>query len=281
MVLYRSQGKHMPRKSRQLRLQQAQELHAAWAESPFANDWRHRFIGDMISRLERDRGTSTKQRNWLDSLIEEGVPAAENKNPELVAQIDVAVAAFEKAGGAYNWEREVLVDMRPRVLLGKKMSEKQMSLLTRLIFDGEQIAAGNIWAPDEEMVQDLKHAVKLYNGYASMWRNERPAVYRAVTEAADFLKNGTALKAAAAQKLLKAVGGKLKKVKNPRFKSGDVGKHSTRTYNPSTYSYEEAEVERLVCVSDVYVTENGAIVNDWLLPTGELKTIPADRVAKR
>ena len=118
----------MPRKSRQLRLQQAQELHAAWAQSPFANDWRHRFIGDMISRLERDRGTSTKQRNWLDSLIEEGVPAAENKNPELVAQIDAAVAAFEKAGSAYKWEHNVLVDMRPRVLLGKTMSEKQMNI---------------------------------------------------------------------------------------------------------------------------------------------------------
>ena len=108
MVPYSNRGKHMPRKSRQLRLQQAQELHAAWAKSPFANDWRHRFIRDMISRLERDRGTSTKQRNWLDSLIEEGVPAAENKNPELVAQIDIAVAAFERparptTGNARSW----------------------------------------------------------------------------------------------------------------------------------------------------------------------------------
>lgn len=271
----------MPRKSRTLRLQQAQALDTAWAASPFANDWRHRFIRDMIARLERDRGTSTKQRNWLDTLIEEGVPAAENKNPELVAQIDVAVAAFENAGAAYNWEREVLVDMRPRVLLGKSLSEKQMHLLTRLIFDGEQIAAGNIWAPDEEMVQDLKHAVNLYNGYAQMWRSERPAVYRAVVETKAFLENGTALKAAAAQRLLKAVAGKLKKIKSPRFKSGDVGKLTKRTYDRNTRSYEVTAVERLVCMSDVYVTENGAIVNDWLLPTGEFKTIAAEKVAKR
>ena len=195
--------------------------------------------------------------------------------------IDAAIAAFEKAGTSYDWERGVLVDMRPRVLLGKKMSEKQMSLLTRLISDGEQIAAGNIWVPDEEMVQDLKHAVKLYNGYATVWRAERPAVHRAVAETKDFLQNGNALKATDAQRLLKAVSGKLKKVKSPRFKSGDVGKHRDRTYNPSTYSYKATAVERLICVSDVYVTENGAIVNDWLFPSGELKTLQADTVAKR
>ena len=141
-----------------------------------------------------------------------------------------------------------------------------------------------MWSPDEEMVQDLKHAMRLYNGYAQLWRNERPAVYRAVTEVEDFLKNGTTLKAAAAQKLLKAVGGKLKKVKSPRFKTGDVGKFTERgRYNPAFFQemYEPSTVHRVICVSDVYVTELGVIVNDWLLPSGELKTIPAEKVAKR
>ena len=175
----------------------------------------------------------------------------------------------------------MLIDMRPRVLLGKQMSEKQMHLLTKLIFDGQQIAQGNVWTPDEEMKRDLQTAVSLYEGYASMWKNDRPGVYRAVCETRAFLTEGTALKASAANRLLKAVAGKLKKVKAPRFKSGDIGKYSSRVYNSSTYSYEVAEVERLVCVSDVYVTEKGVIVNDWLLPNGELKTIPAENVSKR
>ena len=272
----------MPRKSRALRLQQAQTLEVAWAQSPFLNDYRHRFIRDMITRLERNRGTSTKQRNWLDTLIEEGVPVVENKNPELVAQIDAAIAAFKEAGAAYNWEHNVLVDMRPRVLLGKTMSEKQMALLTRLTFDGGQIAAGNIWTPDEEMTQLLKYAVRLYRSYASMWRSERPAVYRAVTETEAFLKDGTALKPAAAEKLLKAVGPKLKKVEKPRWKAGAIGRWIERTPVPTSYgcTYEQIP-HRVVCMSDVYVTENGAIVNDWLLPTGEFKTLEAEKVSKR
>ena len=271
----------MPRKSRTLRLQQAQALEAAWAKSPFINDYRHRFIRDMITRLERDRGTSTKQRNWLDTLIEEGVPVAENKNPELVAQIDAAIAAFAAAGTSYDWEHNVLVDMRPRVLLGKKMSEKQMSLLTRLCFDGDQLAKGNVWTPDEETIEQLKYAVRLYKGYAVQWRAERPAVFRAVTDVENFLTLGDQLKEAAASKLLKAVAGKLKKVNKPRFKSGDVGKKVVSKWNPVTRRQEVQETQRLVCMSDVYVTKDGLIVNDWLLPTGEFATLAAERVAKR
>ena len=274
----------MPRKSRQLRLTQAQQLSDGYATSPFANDWRHRFINDMISRLERDRSTSTKQRNWLDSLIEEGVPVAENKNPELTAKLDVAVAAYtQECPANYGWEIGVLKDMRGRVVLGKQMSEKQMSLLTRLIFDGQQIAEGKIWAPDEETIQSLKHALSLYNGYSAMWRNERPAVYRAATEVGLYFENGKGLKASSAQKLLKAVSGKLKKVNKPRFKSGDVGKYTVRgKYNPQANGgYDPGTVQRVVCMSDTYVTDKGSIVNDWLLPTGEFKTILADNVAKR
>ena len=73
-------------------------------------------------------------------------------------------------------------------------------------------------------------------------------------------------------------------MKAPRFKSGDVGKLTERgRYNPAFFEtmYEPNTVHRVVCVSDVYVTESGVIVNDWLLPSGELKTIPAENVAKR
>ena len=271
----------MPRKSKQLRLQQAKDLSTSWSDSLFSNDYRHRFIRDMITRLTQDRGLSKKQRDWLDTLIEEGVPAVENKNPELVAQIDTAIAAFAAAGSSYNWEHNVLVDMRPRVALGRQMSEKQMGLLTRLCFDGEQLAKGNVWTPDEETIKQLKYAVSLYKGYAVQWRAERPAVFRAVTDVENFLNLGDQLKAAAADKLLNAVSSKLKKVNKPRFKTGDVGKKTVTKWNPSTHRHEVVETQRLVCMSDVYVTKDGLIVNDWLLPSGEFVTLAAERVAKR
>ena len=271
----------MPRKSKKLRLEQATALEEAFSRSMFVGDYRHRFVRDMVDRLNRDRGLSKKQRDWLDNLIADGVPDVEIKNPELVAQIDAAIAAFAAAGTSYDWEHNVLKDMRPRVALGRKMSEKQMSLLTRLCFDGEQLAKGNFWTPDEETIEQLKYAVRLYKGYAVQWRAERPAVFRAVTDVENFLTLGDQLKEAAASKLLKAVGGKLKKVNKPRFKSGDVGKKVVSKWNPVTRRQEVQETQRLVCMSDVYVTKDGLIVNDWLLPTGEFATLAAERVAKR
>lgn len=262
----------MPRKSRILRLEQATLLSEAWASSMHANDWRHRFIIDMTARLERNRGTSTKQRNWLDQLIEDGVPAEDNKNPELSAQVENAIAGFDKYGAPYQWEASVLRDMLPRVMAGRTMSEKQASLLTRLTFDGEQLAAGTAWSPTPEMRDDLTIALKLYRGYSPVWRAERPGVLRSVNEVTAHLTGvEEVLKAASAHKLLNAVSGRMKTIKSPRFKTGDIGKLTPRGGLP----------ERVICMSEVRVSERGDAENDWLLPTGELKSLEATLVTKR
>jgi hypothetical protein len=264
----------MPRKSRILRLEQATLLSEAWTSSMHANDWRHRFIIDMVSRLERNRGTSTKQRNWLDQLIEDGVPAEDNKNPELSAQVENAIAGFDKLTPTYQWEADVLRDMLPRVAAGRSMSEKQNSLLTRLIFDGEQLAAGNIWHPTPEMREDLVIAVKLFRGYTHTWKNERPGVCRSVDEVIAHLSGSDVLKCRSAKKVLDAVSGRMKTIKSPRFKTGDIGKLTpfvTQSDGP----------ERVICMSEVRVNDRGAAENDWLLSTGELKAFEALQVAKR
>lgn len=271
----------MPRKSLKVRLAQTTHLAGVWSESVFADDYRHRFIRDMARRLERGKGLSAKQRNWLDQLIEEGVPEFENADPALTTRCDVVVAAFEAAGTAYEWELNVVKDFRNRVMLGKNMSEKQTNFLNGLLSTGEELASGTSWTPSEEEVNDLKNAVRLYHGYSVMWKNDRPGVHRALVATKTFLEEGGHLKRGDADKLRKAVAGKLKKVSNPRFKTGDLGKRVVNKYNPTQRRYEVQETQRLVCMSDVYVNEAGLIVNDWLLPTGELVPISAERVAKR
>lgn len=271
----------MPRKSLKVRLAQTTHLAGVWSESVFANDYRHRFIRDMAHRLERGKGLSAKQRNWLDQLIEEGVPEFENADPALTARCDAAAAAFEAAGTAYEWELTVVKDFRNRVMLGKKMSEKQTSFLNNLLSTGEELAGGASWVPSEEEVTELKNAVRLYHGYSTMWKNDRPGVHRALVATKTFLEEGGHLKRGDADKLCKAVAGKLKKISKPRFKSGDLGKRVVSKWNPVTRRQEVQETQRLVCMSDVYITNDGLIVNDWLLPTGELATLAAERVAKR
>ena len=271
----------MPRKSRKLRLDQAASLAAEWEKSVFNDDYRHRFIRDMIIRLACERGTSTKQRNWLDTLIEEGVPEVENADPTLSARCDAAAAAFEAAGKVYEWELKTVKDFRSRVVLGKNMSEKQTNFLSGLLDTGEQLAKGSTWAPNEEELTDLKNAARLWNGYSPLWRDDRPGVRRALLATRTFIEEGGHIKRGDAVKLLHAVAGKLKKLNKPRFKSGDVGKRFVSKWNPITARVEVQETQRIVCMSDVYVTEDGLIVNDWLLPTGELAMISAEKVSKR
>ncbi len=260
----------MPRKSRKLRLEQAVQLCDAWSNSAFRNDWRHRFIIDMVGKLTADKGTSTKQRNWLDSLIEEGVPSPDSKNPELSKRIEAAIATYEPHLDTFRWELGVLKDFLPRVIVGRSLSEKQLSLLERLLTESEQVASGNIWAPTPEESKNIATATLLYRGYSPMWRSERPAVRRAAEACERFLADGGFIKQGDVKKLLKAVSGRLKLVNNPRFKTGDIGKYNFG-----------GEVQRLVCMSDVRVTTDGAIVNDWLCPDGTMKTAHADRIYKR
>ena len=259
----------MPRKSKELRLNQAVALSNKWAQSPFANDKAHRFIDDMVGRLSRGKGLSAGQRRWLDSLIESGVPSVAEGAVDGVTAIETAIKTFHDACSEdYNWEINVLRDFRNRVAKGYSMSVKQESLLNRLITEANKIASGDVWSPSENQLADLTAAAKLYNSYTRLWKAERPAVYRAVLMVEKYASGESkTLKEKHAEKLLYAVRGRFKKFKSPRFKAGDLGKNDN--------------LGPVVCMTDVYINEHGNIVNDWIDPDGRLVTIDQDRVKKR
>ncbi len=259
----------MARKSKALRLNQAETLSVAWSQSPFSGDKVHRFIDDMISRLHRGKGLSAGQRRWLDSLIEEGVPVVPEDAVSGVSAIEDAINVFHAVGGDdYDWEINVLRDFRNRVAKNYKMSEKQQALLDRLIADAAKISSGEAWSPSADELVNLAAAAKLYHGYTNFWKCERPAVSRAVKAVEDFVSGDSkSLKQKHAEKLLHAVRGRLKNFTNPRFSSGDIGKN--------------VNLGRVVCMTDVYIDFHGNIVNDWLDPDGRIVTIDQDRVTKR
>ena len=76
----------MPRKSRELRLSQTKSLIEAYTEAGIGHaDRSFRFMNDMSARLERGKGLSKGQRDYLDNLIDQGVPKP--KNEEKVKEI--------------------------------------------------------------------------------------------------------------------------------------------------------------------------------------------------
>ncbi len=69
----------MPRKSLAVRLAETKATLELWKAAGMEQDRSAQFMRDMIVRMERNRGLSTGQRKYVDSLIEQGAPQVHNK----------------------------------------------------------------------------------------------------------------------------------------------------------------------------------------------------------
>jgi hypothetical protein len=265
----------MARKSAALRLSQSQELLAAYTAASIENTRGGRFLADMISRLQRGKGLSKGQRNWLDGLVEEGVPTPKG-DPAQLAKIDAAVEIFN-GNLDRQWESNVLVDFRGKFVMGWDLSEKQQALLEKILQRADDDATGaNVFTPTQEQRDDLEALVKLYKGYSSQWQAERPAVAKAVHRVTEFLAGNGTIEEYHNQKLHKAMKSRLRTFSNPRFQVGALGWFTE--YDSST---RETTKHLVTSITDAYITERGEVANDWLLPSGQVVTLPGDRVSKR
>lgn len=161
----------MPRKSRQLRLAQAKELSALYVEAGFFGNKRHRFITDMVNRLEH-RDISGGQKKFLDSLIEQGAP--EVKNPERVAEIK---AAMEVDGMQHRLDP--LASMLRSVAGGWELSEKQEKFLNMLLEEAQRIKKDGRYRPCDSTVTDLRIAVEKVQGSGGWYLTHRPGTAKA------------------------------------------------------------------------------------------------------
>jgi len=160
----------MPRKSQELRLSQTQQLFMAYKDAGLTDDYRCRFIGDMQLRLERAKGLSKKQRNWLDSLIDDGIP--ESQNPERVEEITAAA----NVDGMQS-KRNILLEFAGKFRRGWALSEKQESWLSDLLADAEKIRKEGRFRPTN--TETLRNAIDILDGKNSWYWNHRPGTSKA------------------------------------------------------------------------------------------------------
>ncbi len=263
----------MPRKSKERRLSETQALFAAYEEAGIAGDYHGRFLRDMKRRLEAGKGLYPKQRNWLDSLIEQGVPEPKG-DLELIAKIDAA-RDFWAGVPHRGWELGVILDMRRVVANDWKMSSKQTKLLNDLLQrHQDDVTGANVYTPTAEQRADLEALVSLHRGYSGQWISERPAVRKAVERVVNFLNGSGTIEEYHYTKLMKAMGSRLRQLKSPRFTAGNLGWKSIGWG-------ESREVLLVTAITDVYVSDRGQIVNDWMLPSGSVETWVASQVSKR
>jgi len=255
----------MPRKSQALRLQQATDLLAAYTEAGVTGT-AFKFLTDMVTRMGRKKYPTTRQRNWLDKLIDEGVPTPKG-DTELLAKMDAAVMYWTAANDR-DWERNVLTDMRRVVFNDWKMSAKQAKLLNDILQrHQDDITGANVFVPTDDQRADLESLVKLHRGYSNQWINERPAVAKAVHKVADFLAGSGTIEEYHYNKLIKSMGAKLRRVNEQRFRCGDIAK-----FGPGQ--------DVVTVMTDTYVDDRGWIVNDFLMPNGEIRTLDNNSCGK-
>ena len=258
----------MPRKSKVLRLEQTQNLHRLFEEAGMENDYRARFVRDMKSRLERDRGLSPRMRKWLDDLIEEGIPEVKGDH--------IMLAKLEAARDLHGMQddQKILNEFMLKVRNGWDLSEKQTAWATRLLEKAEDIRNNGLWSPDTDQMKKLQACARLGMMYSGTYWSTHQRTYHAWEHIRTYLSQ---LESAPEHVLVSEykVGIVLKQFKTklielfekPRFVAGDI-------------AFDRLMKKAGLVCGEPMVDGAGRIVYAILIDD-ECQEIPTDRLRKR
>ena len=105
-----------------------------WQEDSWArtNDARGlRFISDMVSRMENNKGLSPRQKQFAQNLIDAGVPS-KPECPE-ADELEALIPFINQRGG------NIISEMAGKIRKGWKLSEKQRKFLDSLVAEARKI----------------------------------------------------------------------------------------------------------------------------------------------
>tara|TARA_A100001015_G_scaffold309013_2_gene407673 strand:+ start:1641 stop:2423 length:783 start_codon:yes stop_codon:yes gene_type:complete len=207
----------MARKSQAVRIAEAKETLTAYTSAGLETMTQARFVADMIRRMERGKYPTKRQRDWLDRIIEEGVPAPKG-DLEYIAKIDAAITT---EGFDFS---HVLKDFRGKLVRGWDLSEKQKSWCDSLIEKAEAIRNGNHWQPDDATTERIKKAVSVAICYNQNYWYTHSGGEKAMTKAKQWLSGDLKfIDEWTVNKLFKTVAGRLREMENPKFEMGAMG----------------------------------------------------------
>ncbi len=248
----------MPRKSLAVRLAETKATLELWKAAGMEQDRSAQFMRDMIVRMERNRGLSTGQRKYVDSLIEQGAPQVHNK--DLCERI---TAAMEVPG--MEGCREPLADFNYKLSKGWKLSPKQRGFLDNMLSQADGLRETGLPVlseSDTALVEGIIRGCSRQNGY--YW-SHRPGAYKAYENAAREMQiHGTVLEFTLAR-LKNSNKSVTRRYENPRLAEGTLA-----------YCRRDAAM----VMSAPYFDHVGRLVQDVLV-NGELRTVLEDTIGKR
>ncbi len=271
-----NQKNRVTRKSKELRLNQAEDLRALYESAGHTFCRSYRFICDMIARLRR-RDITSGQKRYLDSLIEQGAPTIpEPKNPEKVAAID---SAIDLEG--MESHREALQSFRWKLAKGYDLSERQTNFVNILLDTAEDIRINGKFVPSKEDVKILVIAEAAARGKDGWYWSHRQGQAKVLSKVSDWLSwhraKADGLESGPEPEMSKwliekaaySCKGVLKEMLNPRHEPG------------SMRYYGRGDNKKLcVIVGDPKVGKKGKVQYECLID-GDVRTIRAEDIKKR
>ncbi len=264
----------MPRKSRELRRNQASALADAYGEANLSDDYRARFVRDMVARLDRNKGLSKRQREWLDTLIEEGVPTPKG-NLELLAELESA----QTIPGVPSRDVQMLGEFAGKIRRGWSLSEKQERWMLGMLANAERIRVEGPWTPTADQLVKLEACVKLAKAYSPTHWGNNPGTYKAVQAVAEYLANGGTIEEWHVNKLLKAMKGKLRELFEVPYVTPE--KPCWALEGGDHYTAAARHWGLATVMGAPSVNNQGQIVYPVLMGSGALADVTRQRLAKR
>ena len=276
----------MARKSATLRLSQTQALLDDYESAGLSSDRSCNFLRDMAQRLSIGKGLSTRQRKYLDTLIDQGVP--EPKNEVRVKEI-LAAADVDGMQGV----KSTLHDFAFKVGKGWSLSSKQEKFLSSLLAKAETLRVTGRFRPSSEMMKDLSAALSICNKKNGWYWQHRPGTAKAYDKVGTWFEWNTRREVIeevealgkesthtlgeepiidqwACNKLLSAVKNQINELHNPKHAIGDM-----------RWARNPGGPKKLALVSGLPQVEGGEIVYPCLVEGGLIKVSTRNLLKRR
>lgn len=276
----------MPRKSKELRLSQTKTLISGYENAGIGHaDRSFRFMNDMVVKLERGKGLTSGQRNYLDNLIDQGVPSLKNED-----RVNNILAAAKVDG--MQEVAPTLRDFAYKVGKGWTLSEKQEDFLEKLLQKSEKLKVEGRYRPSPEVIEDLKIADDILRHKNGWYWQHRVGTAKAYEKVQAWLKWHFSKKALdsleqshpehsfqlekepiidpwSCDKVCKSVKNQIKEIRSPRHLVGSM-----------VWMKNNNTQKTVGLISGEPTVQKGVIVYPFLCD-GEVIMVPSDLLKKR
>lgn len=163
----------MARKSKQTRINEGNALIASIKQDPIlANEqsWLLRFLNDLVTKFQRGKGGTSRQRELFDEKIAAGVPARKVNThvaqPE-VLKAEAAIKVLQSQPTLYSWEIRVGGEIVANGLRFN-LSAKQLTLLDTIVKKAGQLEEQYQAPVNPEMYEEAKLLCDLADTYLGL-----------------------------------------------------------------------------------------------------------------